>query len=54
MSLESFGVPYMLYTYSLKTKELKDTLVRAPWKTQRLRPKVLTKDRLRNETPKNN
>lgn len=50
MSLESFGVPYMLYTYSFNTKELKDTLVRAPWKTQRLRPKVITKDRLRNNT----
>lgn len=50
MSLESFGVPYMLYTYSFNTKELKDTLVRAPWKIQRLRPKVITKDRLRNNT----
>lgn len=50
MSLESFGVPYMLYTYSFNTKELKDTLVRAPWKTQRLRPKVITKDRSRNNT----
>ncbi|MTI79271.1 MAG: spore germination protein [Firmicutes bacterium] len=47
MSMRSFGVPYMLTAGSLEKQDLKDTVVRVPWFMMYLRPKLITKDKLR-------
>lgn len=53
MSLESFGVPYMLNITSTKKQELKDTVIRAPWWSMRLRPKIIGKiNPVRSKTKK--
>ncbi|MFA5523032.1 MAG: spore germination protein [Tissierellales bacterium] len=44
MSLRSFGVPYMLNMTSLRSQDLKDTIIRAPWPSMRLRPKIIGKN----------
>ena len=45
--LRSFGVPYMLSLMTLDPDELGDTVIRAPWWHMRLRPKLLTNNRIR-------
>lgn len=45
--LRSFGVPYMLTLTTLDPGELKDTAVRAPWWYMKLRPKLITANRVR-------
>ncbi len=46
MSLESFGVPYMLNMTSIRKQDLKDTLIRAPWWYMKLRPNIIGKKNL--------
>lgn len=43
MTLRSFGVPYMLNLTSLRKQDLKDTVIRAPWRYMRFRPKIIGK-----------
>ena len=42
ISLVSFGIPYMSYIGSLKYQEMKDTLIRGPWRLMDLRPRILS------------
>lgn len=44
MSLRTFGMPYMLNIGSVNGKHIKDTIIRAPWRLMRLRPKLIGKD----------
>lgn len=41
MSMRSFGVPYMLNIGSIRTQDIKDTMVRAPWWYMQYRPKLI-------------
>lgn len=47
--IRSFGVPYMLDTTNINLQNLKDTVIRAPWKHQKYRPKYIApNNRIRN------
>lgn len=39
--LRSFGIPYTLYLTSLDPKDIKDTVIRAPWWYMKYRPKLI-------------
>lgn len=41
MGIRSFGVPYMLNSASLRNHNVQDALIRAPWWTMTLRPKII-------------
>jgi spore germination protein KA len=41
MDMRSFGVPYMLNIISYDQKDIKDTIIRAPWWQMKLRPKLI-------------
>lgn len=41
ISLRSFGVPYMLYSYLIKDEDIKDSVIRAPWSFMKTRPKIV-------------
>jgi len=49
MNVESFGVPYLAYFFSLKGQDQKDIMIRAPWQTMRKRPEFFAKDSVRKE-----
>lgn len=40
-SLRSFGIPYMMSIASFKPADMKDNVVRAPWKLMKSRPKLV-------------
>ncbi len=52
MSLRSFGVPYMLGTTKIENHDGQDVLVRAPWWSMTLRPKIIGARNLVRQTPK--
>lgn len=47
LNLRSFGISQVSAEGRMKFQEVKDTVFRAPWPKMRLRPKKLTKDRVR-------
>ena len=47
-SMRSFGVPFMSSIVTFEGQEMKDTAIRAPMWLMNLRPRFLTKNRLRN------
>lgn len=50
--IRSFGIPYMLTLTNFNTREMKDTLFRAPWWEMKRRPKLLTMNRTRQKSGK--
>jgi spore germination protein KA len=42
--LRSFGIPYMLHLTSFESEDLKDTVIRSPWRYMKLRPKLITEN----------
>ncbi|MTV50284.1 spore germination protein [Heliobacillus mobilis] len=50
-SLRSFGLPYLSNLTSIHGKELKDTVVRAPWWWMTYRPRLLSRDKRRLADP---
>lgn len=53
MSLRSFGVPYMLGTTKIENHDGQDVLVRAPWWSMTLRPKIIGARNLVRQSSKN-
>lgn len=53
MSLRSFGVPYMLGTTKIEDHDGQDVLVRAPWWSMTLRPKIIGARNLVRQSSKN-
>ena len=47
MSIRSFGIPYMLNVPAFSTQDVKDTVIRAPWWSMSLRPKMFSKNKKR-------
>lgn len=48
MGLKSFGIPYMYGTSNFHPQEFKDSMIRAPWWLQRMRPRYIsTQDSVR-------
>ena len=47
MTINSFGVPYLSYLFSLRFSDRKDALIRAPWSRMRTRPRNVAADLVR-------
>lgn len=52
MTLRSFGVPYMLGTTRIENHDGQDVLIRAPWWSMTLRPKIIAARNLVRQTSK--
>lgn len=51
MSLRSFGVSYMLGVGSIQPEDIKDTLVRVPWRQMNLRPAIIGARNRKRKSP---
>ncbi|MCM0647861.1 spore germination protein [Clostridium swellfunianum] len=49
VSLRSFGVPYMISISDLKLHDIRDTAIRAPMWLMNVRPKLITKNKIRQD-----
>jgi spore germination protein KA len=54
MDMRSFGVPYMLNIISYDQKDIKDTIIRAPWWQMKSRPKLIGAKNYMRQSKKGN
>jgi len=47
MSIRSFGIPYMLNVPAFSAQDIKDIIIRAPWWSMHLRPRLFSKNNKR-------